>query len=249
MAKVNYGYDAPGIMRNFLVSGLVTLITGTSMLALFSSFVIIIIGVLALFAGTVLTALGTCMFAYSVKGKYRVRDFMLSQVVWKGDEKVLDIGTGQGLLMNGAAKHLSSGKSTGIDIWSSKDLSGNTMQRALENAKLEGVLSKVEVLNEDATSMHFEDNTFDVILSQFCLHNIEDKKDQEEACYEIARVLKPGGTALIGDYIPTNFYAESLAKAGLKIISSKPYFALAYGPTWIVYANKDESVIASHIPI
>jgi arsenite methyltransferase len=37
-------------------------------------------------------------------------------------ENVLDVGTGQGLLMNGAAKHLTTGKSIGIDIWISKDL-------------------------------------------------------------------------------------------------------------------------------
>jgi len=63
---------------------------------------------------------------------------------------VLDIGTGQGLLMNGSAKYLTTGKSIGIDIWSSKDLSNNTRQKALENAVLEGVIDKIEIINQDA---------------------------------------------------------------------------------------------------
>ena len=34
-----------------------------------------------------------------------------------GDEKVLDVGCGRGLLLIGAAKRLKSGKATGIDVW------------------------------------------------------------------------------------------------------------------------------------
>jgi ubiquinone/menaquinone biosynthesis C-methylase UbiE len=35
----------------------------------------------------------------------------------EGDENVLDIGAGTGLLMNGVAKFLTTGKSIRIDIW------------------------------------------------------------------------------------------------------------------------------------
>lgn len=72
-----------------------------------------------------------------------------------------------------------------------------------------------------------------------CIHNIEDKTDQEKACFEIARVLKPNGTALIGDYIPTTEYAKAFAKAGLTVKSSKPYFTTAYALMWIVEATKE----------
>ncbi|MFX7883251.1 hypothetical protein ABTK06_19820, partial [Acinetobacter baumannii] len=78
--------------------------------------------------------LGIAMLAYGLKGKYRTRDLMLSKIKWTGNENVLDIGTGQGLLMNGAAKYLTTGKSIGIDIWSSKDLSDNSISRTLANA-------------------------------------------------------------------------------------------------------------------
>ncbi len=109
--------------------------------------------------------------------QFEMHPLMLSKINWSGHENVFDIGTGQGLLMIGAAKHLTTGKSTGIDIWTSKDLSDNSISRTLDNAELEGVKNKIEVRNEDARSLTFADNSFDVVLSLLCIHNIEDKAD------------------------------------------------------------------------
>jgi ubiquinone/menaquinone biosynthesis C-methylase UbiE len=239
MSKVNYGFDAPGIMKNLVSFGALVLSIGFAfplysnniILKYFIYFVIVL--------GAVFFLLGIAMFAYGLKGKYRTRDLMFSKIKWTGKEMVLDIGTGQGLLMNGAAKHLTTGKSIGIDIWSSKDLSDNSIAKTLSNAELEGVKDKIEVRNEDARSLTFADNSFDVVLSLLCIHNIEPKADQEKACFEIARVLKPNGIALIGDYVPTTDYAKAFAKAGLRVKSSKPYFTTALALMWIVEATKE----------
>jgi cyclopropane fatty-acyl-phospholipid synthase-like methyltransferase len=61
------------------------------------------------------------MLLYARWGKFRHRDRMLNMVSWRGGEQVLDVGTGRGLLLIGAARRLSTGKSTGIDVWSAKD--------------------------------------------------------------------------------------------------------------------------------
>jgi arsenite methyltransferase len=238
MSKVNYGIDAPSIMRNLIVFGVLIIIAGFTIPFLSENIILKYLSYLVVLFGSVFFILGMAMFVYGLKGKYRTRDLMISKIKWTGNEKVLDIGTGQGLLMNGAAKYLTTGKSIGIDIWSSKDLSDNSITKTLENAELEGVKDKVEVGNEDARNLSFADNSFDVVLSLLCIHNIEDKADQEKACFEIARVLKPNGTALIGDYIPTTDYAKAFAKAGLKVKSSKPYFTTAYALMWIVEATK-----------
>jgi arsenite methyltransferase len=79
---------------------------------------------------------GVLMIVYAKHGKFLHRDRILAMVDWKGDESVLDVGTGRGLLMIGAAKKLTTGKAAGIDIWSTKDLSGNAMERTLPNADL-----------------------------------------------------------------------------------------------------------------
>ena len=238
MNKVNYGFDAPAIMRNLIIFGFLTTVLGFA-LPNFSNLILLkYLSYLLVLGGLILFILGASMFVYGIVGKFRVRELMLSKIKWRGDEMVLDIGAGTGLLMNGAATHLTSGKSIGIDIWRDEDLSDNSMANALKNAEIEGVSSKIEIKTEDARQLSFADNSFDVILSQFCIHNIDDIKEQEQACFEIARVLKPNGTALIGDYIPTHTYAKYFAKAGLKVISSKNYISTAYSMTWIVEARK-----------
>ena len=54
-------------------------------------------------------------------GKFRARDALLNAVRGGGDEQVLDVGCGHGLMLIGAAKRLSSGHATGIDIWQDVD--------------------------------------------------------------------------------------------------------------------------------
>ena len=165
---------------------------------------------------------------------------MLGMVEWSGDEQVLDIGTGRGFLLNGAAKHLATGRAVGIDIWRAEDLSGNTLENALQNAHSEGVADKIEIRNQDVRKMSFPDASFDVVLSLLCIHNIEDKAEQAAACREIARVLKPGGKALIADYLPTNDYARAFADAGLAVESNRAYFGDALALMWMVVATKPE---------
>jgi arsenite methyltransferase len=125
MSKVNYGIDAPSIMRNLIVFGTLTVIAGFAIPFVSDNTILKYISYLIVLVGSVFFILGIAMFVYGLKGKYRTRDLMLSKISWTGNENVLDIGTGQGLLMNGAAKYLTTGKSIGIDIWSSKDLSDN----------------------------------------------------------------------------------------------------------------------------
>jgi len=148
--------------------------------------------------------------------KFRHRNRMLNMLIWKGNETVLDIGTGRGLLMIGAAKRLITGKSFGIDIWNKEDLSNNSYRAVMANVILEDVKDKVQVLNADAQNIPIEDNYFDYVLSNLCIHNIPSKEGRAKACQEIVRVLKPGGTALISDFRHITEYAQEFKKMGLK---------------------------------
>jgi ubiquinone/menaquinone biosynthesis C-methylase UbiE len=65
--------------------------------------------------------------------------------------------------------------------------------------------------------MSFSDGSFDVVLSNLCLHNIYQQEGRVRACREIARVLKPGGVAVISDYKHVREYAEQFTKAGLTV--------------------------------
>jgi arsenite methyltransferase len=238
MDKINYGFDAPAIMRNLILFGIIVPIIGFLLLYFNDTLIVKYVSYLIIFTGFVLLILGTSMYVYGIHGKFRMRDFILSKIAWKGDENVLDIGTGRGIYMIGAAKHLTTGKSIGIDIWRAEDLSGNNIENAYLNAELENVRKKVEIKNEDARNLSFADNSFDVVLSMFCIHNIDEKTEQEKACLEIARVLKPNGTAMIGEWIPTHDYAKYFEKVGLKVINSKQYISIAYSLMWMVEVRK-----------
>lgn len=238
MNKLNYGFDAPAIMRNLILFGILVTLIGISIPYFSDNTIFKTINFLVVAVGIILLILGTSMYVYGIKGKFVMRDYILNKIAWKGNENVLDIGTGRGVYMIGAAKRLTTGKSIGIDIWRQQDLSGNNVENALQNAKLENVSDKIEIKNEDARKLSFQNNTFDVILSMWCIHNIDDKAEQEKACFEIARVLKPNGTALIGEFIPTHDYAKYFEKAGLKVKSSKNYISTAYTLMWMVEATK-----------
>lgn len=237
-AKPNYGIDAPGVIRNLLVIGVLLLPLGWFVPKLRVGGVTFVIGPAALVTGFSLILEGILMIIYSKWGKFRHRDRMLKMVNWKGDESVLDVGTGGGLLLIGAAKKLKTGKAVGIDIWSSKDLSGNTREGTLRNAELESVRERVEVQNGDATAMKFSDCSFDVILSNVCIHNIPTKQARDKACGEIARVLKPGGTALISDFIHTDDYVKAFKSAGVEASRTGMDFLFTFPWLRIVEVHK-----------
>jgi ubiquinone/menaquinone biosynthesis C-methylase UbiE len=148
------------------------------------------------------------------------------------------VGTGRGLLLIGAAKRLTSGHATGIDIWNAEDLSGNGPEGLKANIALEGVGEKTTILSEDARKMSFADGSFDVVLSNLCLHNIYQKPGRAEACREIARVLKPGGVAIISDYKLTNEYAGKFRKAGLSVEMFSLDWTGTFPPLRILAARK-----------
>ena len=212
--KVDYGIDAPGVIRNLVLVGAALLVLAWFVPALHVGPVRIAMRPTAWTTCSFLFVEAGLMLAYAKFGKFRHRDRMLSLVDWRGDESVLDVGTGRGLLMIGAAKKLTSGRSVGIDIWSKEDLSGNSIENTLRNAELEGVRDRVKVANGDATKMDFSDNSFDVVLSNLCLHNIASREARDRACREIVRVLKPGGKAVISDFKNTAEYAKSFRDSG-----------------------------------
>jgi arsenite methyltransferase len=237
----DYGVDAPHVMRNLFVFGALAIVLifvtprevhlGTTTILWHQS--------LAWMGGCLL--IQACLFLFYVKvGKGWHRDKMLALHGWRGDEQVLDVGCGRGLLLAGAAKRLTSeGHATGIDIWSNEDMGGNSEAATLHNLELEGVAARCTLLSEGAQAMRFADASFDVIVSNLCLHNIYDKPTRQKAVGEIIRVLKPGGLALISDYKLTGQYAAQFHSAGFKV--ERRWGSLfAFPPLRIVIARKPE---------
>ena len=215
--KPDYGIDAPGVVRNLLVIGAALIVSGIVFPTIHLGNVTILWSQSAFWSGGACFTGGILMLLYAKWGKFRHRDMMLNMLRWRGDERVLDVGTGRGLLLIGAARRLTTGTATGIDVWSTKDLSGNSLARTQANIDVEGVAGKVDLKSDDARKLSFPDASFDVILSNLCIHNIPEAEGRAQACREIARVLKPGGIALISDFINTGAYQKTFASCGLKV--------------------------------
>lgn len=126
------------------------------------------------------------------------RDFLLNQISWDGSENVLDVGCGNGILIFSAAKHLTTGRAIGVDMWAEN--SGDNKKEIFErNAEIEGVQSKVELHSEDARKLPYADGEYDVVLCGLTMHHILHDSGADKAIQEMVRVLKPKGTIAVYD--------------------------------------------------
>jgi arsenite methyltransferase len=240
--KPDYGVDAPGVMRAFFLIGFACL--------LFAAFAprSVRIGSVNIDARSFfwpagfLIGEGLLFLLYVKFGKMRHRDFMLGMHAWRGDEQVLDVGCGRGLLLAGVAKRIAQlnggGHATGIDIWSNTDMAGNSASATEHNLELEGVLQFCTLVSRPAQEMPFEDSSFDLIVSNLCLHNIYDRITRRRAIEQIARVLKPGGTAILSDYKLTGEYAKQLQELGFSAEKRRGSFVTTFPPLTVIVARK-----------
>jgi arsenite methyltransferase len=241
MPQPDYGLDAPKLVRRFSVRG-----------GLFIAFAVVLYfanrvtspGTAQALAG-MLTCIGlgflivaATMVWSSRVGKLKLRDQLLDGFSWRGDETVLDVGCGRGLLVIGAAKRLKTGKATGVDTWQSEVLSGNSPEAALSNAKAEGVENRVKIESADTRKLPYGASSFDVVVSSLCIHNIDSVPERAKALREIARVLKPGGRLAIFDILHTSEYAKALQQLGLTDIKLSGFSLLWCMPCRTVTARK-----------
>ena len=234
MKHINYGIDGPQFVRNlflssFLFFGITIFIPGNEQVV-----ISVVLG-----CGSLCLAEGLLMLLYAKKGKFNHRDRMLSLVHWTGKERVLDVGTGLGLLMIGAGKRLTSGKAIGIDIWNKDDLSGNSSGKAHRNAELENVAARIEINEGNILRTDFPDDGFDVVLSNLCLHNVGGKENRKAACNEIHRILKKNGVAIISDIIHCNEYKAEFIRLGMSAEKIGTFYLDTFQPLTIIKAVKN----------
>jgi SAM-dependent methyltransferase len=242
--RADYGIDAPTVVRRFFVLGFAGLIIGTGLVKfgpgrlpnLLVSFYGAWLGI-----GACFVLQGLIMIWGSKVGKTRLRDKIIDSVSWRGDEQVLDVGCGHGLMLIGAAKRLTTGHAIGIDIWQQEDQASNSSQATLENALREGVAGRVELRDSDARELPFVDESFDVIVSSFAIHNIYDPVGREKAIGEIHRVLKPTGQLALADIRHTSQYVKVLRTLGWNQVTRWSPNFLFITPTRVVRGTKPKT--------
>jgi arsenite methyltransferase len=217
MQRPQYGIDAPGLLRFFFIAG--TLALSVFFVVLRSPGVgqtlQIMIAALSGVASTYLLGMGCLMLYWSKVTKLKEREKLLDLVQWSGDELVLDVGCGRGLMLVGAAKRLTSGKAIGVDLWQQQDQANNSSAATLANAAIEGVMERVEVKTADMLQLPFSDYSFDVVISKWAVHNVEAESDRQNALDEMVRVLKPNGVVVLADIVNQAEYAKHFELHGM----------------------------------
>jgi ubiquinone/menaquinone biosynthesis C-methylase UbiE len=111
--------------------------------------------------------------------------------------RVLDIGCGNGPLTVGAALRYPQAELVGVDTWGRHwDYS---LQVCHANAQQAGVVERITFRQASATELPFEDDSFDVVLSNLVFHEVKEAVDKRTGVREALRVLKPGGTFILQD--------------------------------------------------
>jgi SAM-dependent methyltransferase len=241
--KPDYGLDAPNVLRGLLITAAILMPCGW-LAASHSAWLhrewLNVLGNIAFDSGFGCLCGGILMLYSSYWGKFRQRDRILRRLHLRGDETVLDVGCGHGLLVIGAAKQLPRGHAIGIDCWSQQDQSNNSREVTLRNARLEGVEHVVEVRDGDMRKMPFADARFDATVAHFAIHNIPDHEGRRLAIREIVRTLKPGGRVVLSDLKSTGLYADELRKAGMRDVKISGMSFWTWPPSRTVTANRPE---------
>ena len=179
---------------------------------------------------------------YTTRGKFALRERVVNAVVWRGDEVVVDLGAGAGLLALAAAAR-TSGSVICVDLFIGKDLSGNTPQRLRHNAEALGVADRVQILQVDVRDTGLPDASVDVVLSSLCLHNLPTRSARTAALAELRRVVRPGGTVVITDLGHVDDeYAPYLGRVGMTVVRLERVPG-TFPPQRLVVARLPESAL------
>jgi arsenite methyltransferase len=195
--RPDYGTDATVRQRIAVYGGVALVVAGRMLnergVMLFADRLAVAGGVM-IWIGLAFFVIGCLLLLGKKAGKLILRERILNSISWRGDEQVLDVGCGRGLLLVGAAKRLQAGHAVGLDI--------------------EGVAERIELKDGDVRELPIPDASFDIIVSSLAIHTISDAAGRESAIREMARVLKPGGQLALADLRYTQQYEQILRSLG-----------------------------------
>jgi ubiquinone/menaquinone biosynthesis C-methylase UbiE len=89
------------------------------------------------------------------------------------------------------------------------------MQMSNQNARLSGVSNQVSFQHGTASALPFDDNSFDLVVSNLTFHEVRDESDKRQCIREALRVLKPSGKFVLQDLFLLKSYfgtSEELVK-------------------------------------
>jgi SAM-dependent methyltransferase len=172
-----------------------------------------LIPILTIVTGFFILSLAYFLYArhqFSSRGgnlQARIRQLVLDHLDWDGRGKVLDIGCGNGALAIKVAKRFPQSQVTAIDYWGGVwEYSKEACERNAEN---EGVGEQIVFQKASASALPYEDEFFDVTVSNLVFHEVSDTRDKRDLVREALRVVKKSGRFVFQDqFLEERWYGE-----------------------------------------
>jgi SAM-dependent methyltransferase len=182
-------------------------------------------------AGLLASNITAPLYLYaSLRGKFQVWDELLAETPDDIFTKpALDVGCGRGMVLVKIAKRKKKmamkDRTTsippvyGIDIFNSKDQTGNSPVATFSNIAAVDVLDYVVLHSASFTERFpFVDDAFSLVTASLSLHNVP-KEGIDSAVREIARVCTPGGKVIIVDISGLKDHCAILKELGWSEVS------------------------------
>ena len=229
----HYGYIALNYFLMVAILGIIGLIIALVGLNIdgYLGWILFLVGVPVAFVGLYIGTSYIPLYYFLLRSD--ITDNLWKHILdtegFRGDEFVLDVGCGMGGTSIKLIKHLKKGKLVGIDIFSG--VSGRSPDPAYRNAKIEGVIDRVEFKYGNVLEISYPDNTFNLVTASSVLHELHNNDDKIKALKEIYRVLKPGGRLITIELL-----------RDVKMFLWLLFFAFVFKPKkfWVDLINKSE---------
>jgi SAM-dependent methyltransferase len=156
----------------------------------------------------------------SLRGKFRIWRRLIAQLPTP-PAQILDVGCGRGMVLITALTAYQHAEGVGLDLWRSRDQTGNDPLTTMENARLNNVEKRVRLVTESMLDMSLPSNSFDAVFANVAIQNIKSRDGRREAIENIYRVTKPGGQIRIVDIEFIKEYRNDLLALGATDVKTK----------------------------
>ncbi|MDO5717871.1 MAG: class I SAM-dependent methyltransferase [Tissierellia bacterium] len=139
-----------------------------------------------------------CHYLFSYDGKKimeKIHEYIISKLPKDLNGIAIDIGCGSGALAIKLKERYGDLDIIGIDYWG--DEWDYKLKQSQNNAELAGF--NIDFRKGDASDLEFDDDFFDLTISNFVFHEVKSVDDKNELIKEAIRVTKKGGYFLYHD--------------------------------------------------
>lgn len=155
-----------------------------------------------------------------------LRDRIIALAAPTADDVVVDVGSGTGLLTLAVAPQAKRVWAIDIAPAMSEYVAVKAASAGLEN---------VETVTASAVSLPLVDGCADVVVSNYCLHHLDDA-GKAQALSEVRRVLRPGGRFVFGDMMFTVSLGDPRDR---QVVADKVRAMLRKGPGGVVRLGRN----------